>query len=65
MSLVDEKRESSKNVNVLCIYAVASILLMVHMVAKGSVVWAIYFTLATFFYALDIKRMLAQTYGHP
>jgi hypothetical protein len=57
--LSDDKEsiESKDKTNVLCRYAVASILLMIYMMAQGNIGWsAVYFTLATVLYALDTKK---------
>ncbi|MFH2111190.1 MAG: hypothetical protein ABIJ47_08035 [Candidatus Bathyarchaeota archaeon] len=57
MSSGEEASESSQDSNVFGKFAVASVLLMVYMLVQRNLgMSAVFFTLATFLYALDIRR---------
>lgn len=57
MSSGEEDSESSQDSGVLGRFAVASVLLFVYTLVAGDLrLSAVFFTLATFLYVLDIKR---------
>lgn len=67
MIMIPEDNEILKSpteTNVLCRYAIASILLMIYMIAQGAIRWsAVYLTLATVLYGVNIKKRPLQNNG--